>query len=86
MVKFMTKILLQVYKIIKTGAMVRSVLASLVEWVVLRKDSTVWMDGARPPNTLFPGESTCTTMQQTHPQKYVCRYRKLNLKQTVKKR
>jgi hypothetical protein len=46
----------------------------------LFKDPTVWLDGARPGNTCIPllWKCTHTVARQTHPQKYICKYKKLS--------
>jgi len=47
---------------------------------VLKKDTTVWLDGARPVNTCIPPfilGNVPVQQQCTHKQKYVCEYVKL---------
>ncbi len=55
---------------------------------VLKKDTTVWLDGARPVNTCIPPSilgNVPVQQQRTHKQKYVCEYMKIDVCQSKKR-
>jgi len=58
-------------------------LAGFASQGVLNKDPTVWLDGAKPANTqhLYPTllrlECAHAAAFHTHPQNYICNYKKL---------